>query len=262
MDLSLPIAQVFYWPNLKRQTIYNANQPQVSCDVIANNLELDFNSENNADQDHDLSDDHGPCEFAARVVPTVARTSSITNGSLATDAISCEIENTNNVNSPSIVPDPPTCDEMNPHLSSEVELINICRQLKTPLTGFKMIWEWAMKCQQKRGFDFARLSNCRTRETVINDVKKHAHVTEMDEFEKTTLKWLPSNKSVQVQIRPFKKALYSLLTKTQLVVEENLSLPDSRNPYSYENYPPVDVISELHHGNWWKRTWANRCVES
>jgi len=97
---------------------------------------------------------------------------------------------------------------------------------------------------------------------VINDVKKHAHVTEMDEFEKTTLKWLPSNKSVQVQIRPFKKALYSLLTKTQLVVEENLSLPDSRNPYSYKNYPPVDVISELHHGNWWTRTWAKRCDKS
>ena len=118
-----------------------------------------------------------------------------------------------------------------------------------PLNGSRLIWQWAIKCQQKKGFDFASLPYCRTRDTVLKDVRKHVNVPNKDDFDKKILRWLPSNTGVEVCIRSFKTALFSLLTNTQLIVEENISLPHSSNPYSYENHPPVDIISELHHGD-------------
>ena len=183
----------------------------------------------------------------------------VETGCNTTDSPSIENENENSL---VVVPDPLIVSEMNPNLSSEVELLNICRHLRTPLNGSRLIWNWAMKCQQKKGFDFARLPNCRTRDTVLKDVRDHLKIPHKLDFDKKLLKWLPSNMAVEVCVRSFKSALFSLLTKPQLIVEENISLPHSTNPYSYENHPPVDIISELHHGNWWKRTWANRCVES
>ena len=242
-------------PNLNTQTIYDANQPQVSRDVIANSVKYDFNSEANAAQDSSL-DSRVPYDSSN------APNDVVFEGRNSTNILLHEATIGDNHNSDRVVPDISTYAEMNPLLSSEVELMNICRQLKSPLNGFKLIWEWAMKCQQKNGFDFARLSTCRTRDTVLNEVRKHARVTEKDQFDRKILKWLPSEKAVEVLIRPFKKALFSLLTNKELVVQKNLSLPDSRNPYSYDNHPPVDIISELHHGTWWSRTWATRCEET
>ena len=43
----------FHLPNLNEQTIYDANQLQVSRDVIANNVQLDPSSEHTADNDQD-----------------------------------------------------------------------------------------------------------------------------------------------------------------------------------------------------------------
>ena len=160
------------------------------------------------------------------------------------------------------VPTPIPIKRMNPLLSSEVELLTICTQLKMPLKGFKIIWDWATKCQEKDTFDFASRSTCRTRETVLKDVRELVGVTEKDEYVKKTINWRPDNLAVDLHIRPFKKALFSLLTEPGLVVEENLSLPDSRSPYSCENHPPVDVISELHHGSWWADSWKKRCDAS
>ena len=250
----------FHLPNLNKQTIYDANQLQVSRDVISNNIELDCSSEHTAVNDQDPPDNHLPYDYATGVVPILAETNSISRGSFLHNATSGETDTiTENEN---IVPDPIIIEEMNPNLSSEVELLNICRHLRSPLNGSRLIWQWAMKCQQKKGFDFARLPHCRTRGTVLKDVRNHVKAPAKDNFDKKILKWLPSKDATEVCVCSFKTALFLLLTKTQLVVEENISLPHSRNPYSYENYPPVDIISELHHGNWWTRTWAKRCVES
>ena len=43
----------FHKPNLNKQTIYDANQPQVSREVIANHVQLDLDSERNAENDQD-----------------------------------------------------------------------------------------------------------------------------------------------------------------------------------------------------------------
>eukprot|EP00536_Pseudo-nitzschia_multiseries_P015107 jgi/Psemu1/311732/fgenesh1_kg.821_\ len=83
-------------------------------------------------------------------------------------------------------------------------------------------------------------------------MKFHSHI----------LNWLPDNKPTQVYVRSFKDAIYSLLSDQQLMIEENLSFPDYSTPLSPDNNPEVNphsVISELHHGSWWKSSWKEIC---
>ena len=70
---------------------------------------------------------------------------------------------------------------------------------------------------------------------------------------------MPDKKTTQVYLRPFEKALKSLLSNTSIMKEENLSFPDSRSPYSYENFPSNTDITELHHGKWWSESWETCC---
>ena len=140
----------FQSPNLNMQTIYNANQPQISRASIANNFLLRPNSELYPINDQHQPDNHLLYDDAIESVPIVCETITVSSdNSIATtdetDTISVE-----DVNSVSTVPDPTILEEMNTYLSSEVELLNLCRHLKTPLNGLKLIWEWAMKCQKKR----------------------------------------------------------------------------------------------------------------
>eukprot|EP00536_Pseudo-nitzschia_multiseries_P019336 jgi/Psemu1/316888/fgenesh1_kg.4530_\ len=81
-------------------------------------------------------------------------------------------------------------------------------------------------------------------------------------FHPHILNWLPDNKPTQVYVRSFKDAIYSLLSDQQLMIEENLSFPDYSIPLSPDNNPelnPHSVISELHHGSWWKSSWKSIC---
>ena len=253
----------FHEPDLNKQTIHDVNQPQVSRDAITNHVEPALDSELTTDKDQDAFDNHSQFDDSTDFGSTLSgNTTTISHiiDSPNTTPQEADIV-TENINDARVVPDPINFEQMNPQLSSEVELLNICRQLKAPLNGARLIWEWAMKSQQKKGFDFARLPNCRTRETVLKDVRRYAQVPVKDDFDKKLLKWLPSNNAVELCVRPFKTVLFSLLAKKELVVQENLSLPHSTNPYSYVNDPPVHTISELHHGHWWARTWAKRCVE-
>eukprot|EP00536_Pseudo-nitzschia_multiseries_P017116 jgi/Psemu1/314027/fgenesh1_kg.1387_\ len=46
------------------------------------------------------------------------------------------------------------------------------------------------------------------------------------------------------------------------MIEENLSFPDYSTPLTPDNNPelnPHSVISELHHGLWWKFSWKEIC---
>eukprot|EP00536_Pseudo-nitzschia_multiseries_P018768 jgi/Psemu1/316284/fgenesh1_kg.3083_\ len=81
-------------------------------------------------------------------------------------------------------------------------------------------------------------------------------------FHPHILNWLPDNKPTQVYVRSFKDAIYSLLSNQQLMREENLSFPDYSTPLSPDNNPelnPHSLISELHHGLWWKSSWKESC---
>ena len=80
------------------------------------------------------------------------------------------------------------------------------------------------------------------------------------DFEQIVIdKWRPDNTPIEVTVRSFRKVLRSLHGKGHLFKESNLSLPNSESPYSYENSPPVETISELHHGSWWAETWKDTC---
>eukprot|EP00536_Pseudo-nitzschia_multiseries_P017004 jgi/Psemu1/313885/fgenesh1_kg.1334_\ len=81
-------------------------------------------------------------------------------------------------------------------------------------------------------------------------------------FHPHILNWLPDNKPTQVYVCSFKDAIYSLLSDQQLMIEENLLFPDYSTPLSPGNNPelnPHSVISELHHGSWWKSSWKEIC---
>eukprot|EP00536_Pseudo-nitzschia_multiseries_P009037 jgi/Psemu1/306252/fgenesh1_kg.244_\ len=81
-------------------------------------------------------------------------------------------------------------------------------------------------------------------------------------FHPHILNWLPDNKPTQVYVCSFKDAIYSLLSDHQLMIEENLFFPDYSTPLSPDNNPelnPHSVISELHHGSWWKSSWKEIC---
>eukprot|EP00536_Pseudo-nitzschia_multiseries_P008983 jgi/Psemu1/306182/fgenesh1_kg.240_\ len=81
-------------------------------------------------------------------------------------------------------------------------------------------------------------------------------------FHPHILNWLPDNTPTQVYVRSFKDAIYSLFSDQQLMIEENLSFPDYSTPLSPDNNPelnPHSVISELHHGSWWKSSWKEIC---
>ena len=100
-----------------------------------------------------------------------------------------------------------------------------------------------MKCQNKKGFDFAVQNNCRARDTFFKDAGKHTHVTDIGEFDPKVMMWVPTSiQAFEMYVHPFKKALDCLLTKTNLVVQQNISLPDARNSYSFEHCPPVDFF--------------------
>ena len=134
-------------PNLNMQTIYNANQPQISRALIVNNFPSHQNSTFNPNDDEDPPDNHFLHDDVSESVPIIAET---ITGDLSATTDATETTTNHNENSVCVVPDSVVLEEMNHNLSSEVELLNLCRHLRTPLHGSKLIWEWAMKCQKKR----------------------------------------------------------------------------------------------------------------
>ena len=66
---------------------------------------------------------------------------------------------------------------------------------------------------------------------------------------------LPDHTPIDLFVCPFQPALNSLLLKPELMQQSKLSLPNVHNPFSFVNDPPVDEITELHHGSWWADSW-------
>eukprot|EP00536_Pseudo-nitzschia_multiseries_P006128 jgi/Psemu1/14525/gm1.14525_g len=122
------------------------------------------------------------------------------------------------------------------HLLAELELMNLMARHKSPLNAFKSIFQ-----SRKAIFDNLQ-SNLG-----LSDMKFYPHI----------LNWLPDNKPTQVYVCSFKDAIYSLLSDQQLMREENLSFPGYSTTLSPDN--PHSLISELHHGSWWKASWKEIC---
>ena len=141
--------------------------------------------------------------------------------------------------------------------------MNIMEQHKMPLNTYSAIFKWAKKCDRMEGFKFSD-APVRQRETIFKDIRTNMGIPEQNEFAPHLLNWLPADipRPVQVHIRPFTYALYSLLSNKNIMTENNLSFPDSRTPLSPYNFPELSQdsdITQLHHGDWWRESWKTLC---
>ena len=116
--------------------------------------------------------------------------------------------------------------------------------------------------QQNPHFDFG-VAHHRTRNSIfrlLNQEHTLGVVFDSGVFEKQIVnKWYPDKTPMEVTIQFFGNTLRSLLAKSYLFQEKNISLPSSETPFSCISCPEVDKISELHHGKWWADTWRTKC---
>ena len=82
-----------------------------------------------------------------------------------------------------------------PQLLVEIELLNIISRHKLPLLTFQTIFQWAIRSQQRDGFDFSDTSD-RLRETALNGLKSKLGISDMA-FVPRHINWLPDNKPTQ-----------------------------------------------------------------
>ena len=227
-------ANVINHDNLNRQTIYHGNAPVVCRENIANAVNptnvLTSQSHGLVDaiqlSEANLTDDVQPTEEVDDVDPIYV-----------------------GVNPSDIHP-------ISHELTAEVELMNLLRKFRAPLCSFKLVFEWAIRSQSRAGFDFSELHHARSRQKIMSAVEqKTIKNSQPDAFIPTTIKWQPDESAVDVYVCSFDNALNSLLSKKDLMQESKLSLPNSKDPFSCVNHPSTEIISELHHGWWWKESW-------
>ena len=146
-------------------------------------------------------------------------------------------------------------------LASEIGLMMIIAKHKLPLNIFNIIHKWAQTCQSRDDFSFSDNAPPRKRQKIFREIREDLGLPGL-EFQPHLINWLPDDKPIQVYVRSFSDAIYSLLTNQNIMREENLSFPDSTSPLSPTHNPPLSdktEISELHHGQWWTASWKEAC---
>ena len=254
---------------LNHQTIFSGSQPHISRENII--LALGRESDIDCDVDSDIHDD-------SSVEPTNIFNQSSHDYSIHSHSSDSEDSkhmeeavftgnNTDPVTPDNNEPGDQTISmnsnintPMSDALTVEAELINLLHGIKAPLSAYTTIMQWAKRSQGRFGFNFKNMHTITPRDNAVKNIEKHFNLTPNSEiFQQIPVQWLPDNTALEISVRPFQHALNSLLTNSHILKEENLSFPNSETPYSYENVPSVNVISELHHGKWWSDTWQKRC---
>ena len=155
--------------------------------------------------------------------------------------------------------------QMNDTILAEVELLHLMEEHKLHMNVMKPIWDWAVKSQSRPHHDFSSTHH-RTRNTILKDIQSYFRHSDnpdnseaivQDDFSRVMITVLPDNTPVDLFVRPFHVALNSLLSKPELMQQSKLSLPNLNDPFSFINNPPVDTITELHHGSWWAESWRD-----
>ena len=148
------------------------------------------------------------------------------------------------------------------HFQVQIDLLELLIENGLHLNMFDKIYKWAVKSQSRVGFDFPT-HPFQKRDTVLTKLRKEVNIpVGYKQFVPRLINWLPDNKVTQVYVQPFTDALYSLLSKKNLMIEDNLSFPDITTPLSGVQNPSINddsIISELHHGEWWTNSWAQIC---
>ena len=128
--------------------------------------------------------------------------------------------------------------------------------------------DWAQRqsdrhSERTNGSVVDSFSSNRCRSTIFKDIRKYIPPVQYS-FKPRAINWLPDNKMVQVYVRSFQQALFSLLTNPILVKEENFSFPLEDTPFLPNDfkYNPSAHMTELHHGQWWTQSWKSICQAS
>jgi hypothetical protein len=150
-----------------------------------------------------------------------------------------------------------------PQLHAELRLLKLLNKHKAPLKLFPAIQQWARESANLQ-HDFTR--PCRTRVRVLSELEERYDM-QSSRFTPTIVSYLPDERPTVVYVASFADAVYSLLSDPELMKEDNLSFPDSHNPFLLDT--PTDPngptrrkpdLSQLHHGTWHRATHKARCT--
>ena len=157
-------------------------------------------------------------------------------------------------------------------LKIRIHLMKIFRDHNIPVSAEKEVCKWAQEAQLKPGFSWDNNTSAYTgRNCIMKQICNSVPEIQGGEFKKCTIDWEykpevgtreTKKGKHDVFVRSFSDALLSMLENKSLFKEENLSFPNSDTPYSPENFPVLtenSMITELHHGSWWRDTWKKKC---
>ena len=77
-------------------------------------------------------------------------------------------------------------------------------------------------------------------------------------FLKKMITVLPDHTPINLYVHPFQGAHNLLLLKPDKRMQQlKHSLPNVHNPFNFIKNPPVNTITELHHGSGWVDSWRD-----
>jgi len=151
-------------------------------------------------------------------------------------------------------------DELPPYLKVHLQLLQLQEKHKMSFAAMEDVLQWARMATSLQEDIF--VERFPPRQTMVEQYRVLLGLDpEAYKFKETVVKWLPDNKPVIIQRRPFLDCVYELLTKECLLGENscNISLPHPTDPYACEPQVESPTISEVHQGTWWRKTMKQCC---
>ena len=153
-------------------------------------------------------------------------------------------------------------EQLPPEVIVHLQLLRLQEKHKLSFAAFEDIIAWAKLAHNLEKNIF--MDNFPNRNEMLQVYRKMMGLKpDAYMFQETIVQWLPDNKPVIIQRRPFLDCVFELLTKKELLGPNscNISLPHGTNPYTSQPEIEPHVISELHHGTWWRKTMDKLCTE-
>ena len=153
-------------------------------------------------------------------------------------------------------------EQLPPEVLVHLQLLRLQEKHKLSFAAFEDIIAWAKFANTLEKNIF--MENFPNRHQMLGVYRKMMGLKQdAYMFQETIVQWLPDNKPVIIERRPFLDCVYELLTKKELLGPHscNISLPHPTNPFASKPEEDSSIISELHHGTWWRKTMDKLCTE-
>ncbi len=133
-------------------------------------------------------------------------------------------------------------------IQSQIDLLIILKQAKTPLYLFDQIWNWTQQSATKYNINFASVDNV-SRNNCLKTLKKCFDMNDLEPIKKT-IKLKGSNQLVDVIIHKFEHCLYSLLNDDVLMDASNLLISlDTQNNNNEKKINKSSVLNDIDTGS-------------